>query len=455
MTAGAPTADPGADADERRTLRPLAGLLGAVAVSQTGTKISTIALPWFVLTTTGSAVQTGLVALFEMAPYVLLKGLSGPVIDRIGPRRVSWTMDLVSAVPALLIPLLHAAGALSLPVLLALVAVIGAARGPGDLAKQVMVPEAAERCRVPLERATGLSGTTERLSATIGPGAAGLLVALIGSMSALFVIAGCFAAGSLIIAATLPRAMGRPHRDPDGAGDDDLGYWARLGQGFGVVRGDPLLLSIALMIAVTNLLDAAFMQVMLPVWVKGAGHGPEVMGLLGTANGITAVAGSLVAAAIAHRMPRRTVFFVGFLIAGAPRFLVLAAGAPLWAVVAVFAFGGLGGGFLNPIISAIIVERAPRSHLARVQGLVSSLAWSGIPFGGLLAGAAIGGIGLVPALVTGGILYAVTTSLTGLRPEWRGMDRARRAARAAATGQPPPDAPTDGPADHPRAASPR
>ena len=40
--------------------RPLGGLLVANAISLTGTRISMIALPWFVLTTTGSAAQTGL-----------------------------------------------------------------------------------------------------------------------------------------------------------------------------------------------------------------------------------------------------------------------------------------------------------------------------------------------------------------------------------------------------------
>ncbi|WP_432747000.1 MFS transporter [Streptomyces sp. JH002] len=433
--------------EERPSLRPLAGVLGALAVAQTGTKISTLALPWFVLTSTGSAVQTGLVALFEMAPYVVLKGLAGPVVDRIGPRRISWTMDLASALPALLIPILYAAGALSFPVLLGLVALIGASRGPGDLAKMVLVPEAAERCRIPMERATGLAGTTERLASTVGPGLAGLLVAVIGPVPSLTVIAGCFALGSLIIAVFLPRGMGAPARpDPASGESEEDGYWRRFAQGFTVLRRDPLLLSFALMVAVTNLLDAAFMSVLLPVWARGAGHGPEVVGLLGTAAGITAMAGSLTAAALAHRLPRLPVYIIGFLIAGAPRFLVLAADASPWVVLAVFAVSGLGGGFLNPIISALIFERSPRTHLGRVQGLVSSLAWSGIPFGGLAAGAAIGAVGLAPALVTGGILYAITTLLPGLLPQWRVMDRARRAARAA----PPSDTPAPTPVEHPR-----
>jgi MFS family permease len=143
-----------------RSLQPLGGVLTAMAVSLTGTRISAVALPWFVLVTTDSATQTGLVAFCEMAPYVLVKALTGPLVDRIGPRVVSWTTDLASAAAAAALPVFHALHLLSFPLLLTFVSVIGGVRGPGDLSKEVMVPEAAERGGVPLERATGLSGVT-------------------------------------------------------------------------------------------------------------------------------------------------------------------------------------------------------------------------------------------------------------------------------------------------------
>ncbi|MQA97654.1 MAG: hypothetical protein GEV11_24645, partial [Streptosporangiales bacterium] len=68
-----------------------------LGVSITATRISTIALPWFVLVTTGSAARTGLVVACELAPYVLVKAFSGPLVDRVGPRSVSWVSDLLSA----------------------------------------------------------------------------------------------------------------------------------------------------------------------------------------------------------------------------------------------------------------------------------------------------------------------------------------------------------------------
>ncbi|MEU8785195.1 MFS transporter [Streptomyces sp. NPDC048637] len=419
---------PGGDGiSGRRALRPLGGLLAALAVSLTGTRISAVALPWFVLVTTHSATWTGLVAFCEMAPYAVVKALSGPLVDRSGPRVISWSTDLVSAAAVGAVPLLHALDLLSLPLLLPLVALIGAARGPGDLAKQVMVPEAAERGRVPLERATGLSGVTERLAATLGPAAGGSLVALLGPLTGLAVNAACCALGSVIIALTLPRGMGRAAGEvPLPPGELEPGYWRRFGAGCGFLRGEPLLLTLIVMVGVTNLLDAAFTTVLLPVWAEESGNGPAVIGLNSAVGGAAAVAGSLVAAAMGHRMRRRVVFFAGFLLAGAPKFLVLASPAPLWAVFLVFAAGGFGAGFLNPILAALSFERVPRRMLGRVNALGNALAWAGIPLGGLIAGAAVTSFGLVPVLLLGGAAYFLTTNLAGLRPEWREMDRLRR-----------------------------
>ncbi|GLW14238.1 MFS transporter [Streptomyces sp. NBRC 13847] len=423
MTRAVPTGD---GLSGGRSLRALGGLLAAMAVSLTGTRVSAIALPWFVLATTGSPTRTGLVAFCEMAPYVLVKALTGPLVDRAGARVVSWSTDLVSATAAGTVPLLHVLDLLSLPLLLPLVALIGAARGPGDLAKEVMVPEAADRSRVPLERATGLAGVTERLAATVGPAAGGVLVALLGPLAGLAVNAGCFLLGPVIMLLTLPRGMGRAAGNaPSSERTTEPGYWKRLGEGFVFLRGEPLLLTVIVMFGITNLLDAAFSSVLVPVWARTSGGGAAAIGLTGSVGGVAAIAGSLVAAAAAHRLRRRAVFFAGFLLAGAPKFLILAGHAPMGAVLTVFAIGGFGAGFLNPVLGAVSYERIPPRLLGRVNALGDSLAWAGIPLGGLIAGAAVAGFGLVPVLLAGGAAYFLTTNAAGLRPEWREMDRPR------------------------------
>ena len=80
-----------------------------------------------------------------MAPYVVVKAFTGPLVDRTG--RGSFPGPPISPArpPPLAVPCFTPWTCCPFPLLLVLVALIGAARGPGDLAKEVMVPEAAER----------------------------------------------------------------------------------------------------------------------------------------------------------------------------------------------------------------------------------------------------------------------------------------------------------------------
>jgi MFS family permease len=394
--------------------------LAAETISLAGTQLSMLALPWFVLITTGSATRTGIIAACEMAPYVVVQMLAGPLIDRLGPRRVSVGSDIMSAAIIGAIPALHAIGALDFGLLAVLVALAGAVRGPGDSAKSTLVPGVVALSGVRIERVTGLVGAAERMAATIGPAVAGVLVAWRGPLAALVVDATTFAVAALLIA-TLHTEPVEPEAEAEAEANE--AYGRALRAGFAFLRDDPLLRAIVGVIGATNLLDAAMFAVLLPVWAREHGYGPAVIGLLASAFSVTALAGSLVAAAAGHRIPRRVTFLVGYLVVGAPRFAVLALGAPLAVIVAVHLVAGLGAGFLNPITHAITLERIPADSLGRVTSLVQALTWSGIPLGGLVAGALIAGTGLAPALWLCGAAYFAATTAPALRPAFREMDQ--------------------------------
>lgn len=242
--------------------RELVGLLTGGAVANVGLRVAAIALPWFVLTSTGSATQTGLVVLAEFLPYVLAKTLSGPVIDRWGQRRVSVLADLASALAIGAVPALYAGGWLSLPLLLTVVAVAGACRGPGDNAKDTSVPLVAAAARVPLERVTGLYGAIDRGAGLVGPGLGAVMVSVIGAAGSIVITAVCFAGCAVIWLLVIPAGLTRP-ASPEAA---DVGYLGQLREGFRFLVHDRLLLTVVIMIAVTNLLDTAKASVFLPVW---------------------------------------------------------------------------------------------------------------------------------------------------------------------------------------------
>ena len=403
-------------AQRRRT--PLTAFLIANVVSIAGTRISGLAIPWFVLVTTGSATKTGVVFVCEMTPLVITKALGGPLIDRVGARLVSVVADTASVLIVGSIPLLHALGLLHFPVLLVLVGLAGLFRGPGDTAKATLVPDVADLARVPLERVTGLESTADRGATMIAPALGGLLIAAVGPTTAILVDAVSFAVCAVLIAVFVPKCTD----DTATAAEDEGSYLRRLADGWRFLSGDPLIRALCLMVMVTNLLDAAASAVLMPVWVHDHGYGPAVLGLLWSCFGVTATVGALLAAALGHRLPRRATYLIGFTLAGAPRFIAMALGAPLWLIIGVLGLAGLGAGFLNPILGAVFIERTPRAMLGRVGALADSLAWAGIPFGGLIAGAAVAGLGLAPVMLATGAVYFVATTVPGFLSQWREMD---------------------------------
>ncbi|MFF4085116.1 MFS transporter [Streptomyces sp. NPDC001777] len=414
---GAPDTQ-GTPDDEPRVLRGLIGMLSANAASLSANRVLSIALPWFVLTTTGSVGKTGLVAFFQIVPYVVAQALAGPIIDRVGPKRISVAGDLASTVATAAAPLLYLTGNLSFGLLLGLLAVVGAADGPANGAKGLFVPAATRAAKVPLERGTGLSTAVERTATTIGPAVAGVVVASFGSLYALWITAFLFGVSALIISTTLSDPVPEPHEMPV---EEAEGYFSRLRQGAVFLRDAKLLRSIVGMLAVTNLLDQAFMSVLLPVWAKETGHGAGVIGLVVSVFAATSIIAALVAAGVADRLPRRTVYLIGLTLGGVPRFVAMATGAPLWVVLAVLAVGGLGSGFVNPIVGAVTYELIPTPLLGRVKTMAQAVTWAGIPFGGLLGAGLVTVVGTSGALWIVGGLYLVAIGVPAMNREWSGM----------------------------------
>jgi MFS family permease len=400
--------------------RPLYGWLGAEGVSLVGTRVSMIALPFFVLTTTGSPEKTGLVALAEMLPLVVLKVLGGPIIDRVGARRVAISCDWASLAVVGAIPLLHGAGRLPFPAFLALVAVAGALRGPGDAAKSAMIPTLAATAEVPLERVTGLSSTVERTASMLGAAIAGGLVAVIGPANALVVDAVSFGVSALLLAWAIPARTRQVSADQDA---DPAPYLEQLRAGWRFLRGDRVLVGITVMVALTNLIDLAWAAVLVPVWGIEHGGGAAAVGaLFATFAGASAV-GSLVAAAYGDRLPRYATYLVCFLVTGLPRFVLMGLDTPLWGILAFCVVAGVASGFLNPILGAVIYERVPEHLLGRVTSLSTACCWALMPLGGLLGGFLVGGAGLAAAMLVCGAAYFVVTMLPAVDPRWRDLDR--------------------------------
>lgn len=399
---------------------PLVAVASATVLSVGGTRLSAIAIPWLVLTLTGSPVLTGLVGFAELLPYVVAKALAGPLIDRLGARRIAIWGDMLSVPALVIVPLLFWLGWLSVWALIPAVALIGVLRAPSDVAKQAMTPEIARICDVPLERITGVLGASERLAGTLGAAAGAALIGVIGAGPALLVNAVAFALSAVILIFGVPRQI---TAHPEANADVAPGYFKAFAEGWSTLGRDPVLVSLVFMIACTNFLDQAYAMVLLPVWVKSSGLDVTWVGILMATFSGGAIAGAAIAAAIGSRMPRLIVYTAGFVCAGPVPFSLLALGAPLPAVIGIFVVSGFAAGFLNPIVGAILFERIPEPMVGRVIALVGALAWTLMPFGGLFAGVLIENINIQVALLISAALYLLATLAPVVVPSFRQMNR--------------------------------
>ncbi|GIF77522.1 MFS transporter [Asanoa siamensis] len=401
--------------DARVRRGPLVAFLAAEGVSLAGNKMTMLALPWLVLTTTGSPTKVGLVAFAQTGCYVLVKIAGAPWIDRLGRKRCAVWGGFASAAVLVVAPATSHLAGLPFPALLAIVAALGAVQSLTDAAKRLMVPDLVAASGAPLERVTSLYAGVERLSFLLGTPAAGLLIAWLGAVDVLLLDAVAAAFAAVLIAAAVPAG---PRQQPEG------GYLDSLRVGLRYVRTDRLLLAISAVLLFTNLIDQATMAVYVPTWIAQVVGDPAVLGTIAGAYGLGAVLGSLLFAWLGPRLPRYRTFAVSLLLTGSPLLFGLALTTSLPLLLGICVWCGAMSASINPIISSAMFERVPAELHARVFGFTGSLAWAGIPLGGLLGGLAVDALGRTPGLLLSASVYLVVTLLPLLfRRTWRRLDR--------------------------------
>ncbi|MFC7528829.1 MFS transporter [Actinoplanes sp. GCM10030250] len=398
--------------------RQLAALLTAEAISMLGSRITFVALPWLVLTSTDSALLAGVAGFAEMLPYVLAGLLGGPIVDRVGPRPTAVAADAASVVAVAGIPVLAYCETVSLGALMALIALTGALRGFGDAAKRALLPRAIAASGLSTERGTTLYDGMSRAATLIGLPLAGVLIAASDPATVLLFDAASFGVCALLLGFVVRVGTA----DVSAREIEEQGYAAALCSGFRYVREDRLILGIMSMLFVTNMFDQAFATVFVPVWVREGPHGPAALGVVGTAFGLGAVAGNILYTILGPRMPRRRTLSVCFFVGGPAQLLALALTDEVWIVLATAAVAGALMSTVNPILLASVYRRIPVNMHGRVMSVLIAVSWAGIPFGSFVGGWATDLLGLQTAALLAGIGYLMVTSAPFFLPAWEALD---------------------------------
>ena len=401
--------------------RPIYALVAAGAISSIGNSLTGLAVPWFVLETTGSASRTGLTGFFVVLPAVISGILGGPLIDRLGFKRASVLSDVASGVTVALIPLLYHTVGLAFWQLLALVFLGSILDTPGGTARQSMMPTLAQLAGMPLERSNSLAQSLSGVANLLGPVLAGGLIAAIGTSNVMWIDAATFAVCAVSVALMVP--SGAIPRTPPTTGRQP-GYFANISEGLRFIRREPVILAFVITAAILNATQTGRGLVALPVYAKEAFGSAVNLGLMFGASGAGSLVGSIVSAVLAARLPRRATLVVGLLLGGAPMW-ILATMPGVAVSVGVMAITGLAFAPVNVMIGTVFQERVPVDMRSRVFGTTGALTVIAGPLGVLATGFLVEGAGITFTLIVLASIFMLVSLTTAINPAFRDLGGVR------------------------------
>jgi MFS family permease len=394
--------------------RTLGAVVTARFISLIGTNMTLVALPWFVLSTTGSTAKMGLVLACQTIPAVVLGVPAGDVVARIGPRRALVLGDALRAPLLAAVPVLSWLGVLSFPLLLVLVTVIGVFSVPYAAASNAILPEIVGEDESEVARATAALQVAIQTTGVVGPILAGVLIPLVGAPSILLFDAASYAVSAAIVAlfVNVGRALAQRAR--------------RRGVLVGVrqVRRDPVLASIVAAALAAHVGLAALFAT-LPALAFQVFHDARTAGVLFAADAVGSVLGGFAALALARRVKPMRLGVTGFALMAAPIWILTAATSLPVAVAAMFLFG-VGGPLGVSPISATLTMRSPAEIRPQVVSAFLAITAAGTPLGAAGAGLAIERIGFAATYVA----IAATATLATLLL-WGSVRRTQRAPEPA------------------------
>lgn len=432
MSEQATTRTPPVAADSPTATGDFGKLWAGQSISLVGDQFMVLTLPLLAVGTLhASAAQAALLSMALYLPFLVIGLPAGAIVERLRRRTVLMLCDGVQFCAFGLVTLLSPTGALTFAALLALVGVAGCATVFFQVAYSSYLPTLFADGRR-LHRANSRLFLSESLSQTLGPVAAGPVVAFLGAVWAVGLNAGSFL---LSILAVLLIRTREPGPEAGTAGPAGLGWIARdIREGLRFVfrhpRLEPVILCGAVYVLFLTMVDASLVL----YCGRVLGLGPIGIGLVIGAAATGFPVGNLLSGRIIDRV-------------GVPRTLVLGAGVSVLGLVAMPVAGslgsvaglvagsivhGLGEGTFGPTSLTLRQTASPPRLLSRVQSIQRFLIWGATPLGSGLAALAISVSGLTGAVWIGGVGTALCLPVL-LRRGIRSAAFTRAASREAAT----------------------
>jgi MFS family permease len=374
-------------------------------ISQVGTWMQSIALPWLVLILTHNDFLVGLTLAFQFLPMLGLGPLGGIVADRFPKRRILLVTQAAYMVPSGFLFLVTQFGVAQYPMVLAAAFAVGMINVFDVPARQAFSIEMVGR--EDLMNAIALNSSVFNGAAVVGPSVAGVLIGFLGvklcflinSLSFLGPIAG------LLLMSNLPRLV----RDEERASS----VWERIREGAAYARHDRLVGTLLLTVAVFSMF-AMNRLTLIPLFAEKVLHvGASGFGFLMAALGLGALSGALSLVVVPHVSGRRQFWFS---VAWTLMLLLFSVSRNFWLSLAAL----YGAGVCQMLFMATAntrIQLVTPDHLrGRVMALYAQAIMGVGPIGSTQAGALSALLGPPAAMAIGAVIAGAT--VVGVRI-WR------------------------------------
>jgi len=382
--------------------RSLGGLVAAELVSLSGSAMTFVALPWFVLVTTGSTAKMSWVLAAELLPVVIVGIPAGSVIVRLGAKRTMLISDAVRGPLLLVIPILHRSGQLTFPALLGVAFAIGVFTAPYFASARLVVPEIVGDDERVVAQVNALLSGANQIAQIAGPVLAGLLIAAAGP-SAVLVVDGCSYLLSFLMIAVLVSAGAAAAPSAESGG---------VLAGLRFLMRDGLLGPIMIVACALNFFTQGLIIGLQALAYFRYDADARVLGYLFAAFGAGALCGALAAQRLVREVDLLKLAAVAIVAMPLPLFL-LSFSVPWTAAIVVVAAVGFCTPLVNAPLMGVLTVRTPEALRAKVLTAVIGVASMAGPLGFVVAGQSLRFVPLsrffvvLPALlVVGSLTFA-------------------------------------------------
>ncbi|WP_062383084.1 MFS transporter [Demequina iriomotensis] len=344
-------------------------------VSNIGTWMQRVAQDWLVLTvlSDNSGTAVGITTALQFAPFLLLSAWAGVVADRVDHRKLLIATQLGQGVLGLALGAMTLLGHVELwhvYVFALLLGIVSAFDGP---ARQTFVSDLVPAASLP--NAVGLNSASFNAARLIGPGLAGVLIAVIGS-GWVFVLNAVSYAATIIALMLMRRSeLQRQERARRGRG--------QLREGVRYVRRRPDIMVILVVVGVISALGLNFQMTSALMAANAFDKGAGAYGLVGSVIAIGSLTGALLAAR--RKRPRlRLVVGAAFGFGVSAALMSVAPTYPLYLVTCV-PVGFTALTMLTSANATVQTTTSPRMR-GRVMALYMMVMLGATPIGSPLVG---------------------------------------------------------------------